>query len=552
MTRRIFKSIFGVSFLLLLCCLAVVTALLYSYFTNVQKKALVTETQLAAQGVEKNGRAWFAGLTADGYRLTWISADGTVLYDTQADASTMENHAQREEIKEALATGSGESVRSSATLGTKELYRAQKLPDGSVLRAAVTQQTAWSLVVGMLPPFCAILLAALVIALLLAGSLSRRIVGPLNALDLDRPLENDAYPELSPLLTRIERQHRQIDDQLAELGDKKNEFETITGNMSEGLVLLDRRGYVLSINRAAMRLFGTNEGCVGCDMLAVNRSPEMQKLLADALAGKRAEAVLPLAGGSYEVNAGPVLSNGETRGACLLAFDVTEKAALEEQRREFSANVSHELKTPLQSIMGSAELIENGLVKPADLPQFAGRIRTESARLVTLIDDIIRLSQLDEGGELPFETVDLRELADEAVSLLRPEAEKKNVALSLAGESVRVNGVRRLLHEIVYNLCDNAVKYNVEGGSVKITVGRDGGSAVLTVADTGIGIPKEAQSRVFERFYRVDKSHSKETGGTGLGLSIVKHAAQLHAAQLELSSEPGKGTTITVRFPNAE
>ena len=549
MTRRIFNSIFSVSFLLLLCCLAVVTALLYSYFTNVQKKALVTETQLAAQGIEKNGRAWFDGLKADGYRLTWIASDGTVLCDTQADAATMENHAQREEIREALATGSGESVRSSATLGTRELYRALKLSDGTVIRAAVTQQTAWSLVIGVLPPFCAILLAALIIALLLAGNLSKRIVGPLNALDLEKPLENETYPELSPLLTRIERQHRQINEQLSELDEKKNEFETITGSMSEGLLLLDRRGYVLSINRAAMRLFGTDERCVGCDMLTVDRSPEMQKLLAGALGGAHGETVLPLAGGSYEVNASPVVTNGESRGVCLLAFDVTEKAALEQQRREFSANVSHELKTPLQSIMGAAELIENGLVKPEDLPQFAGRIRTESARLVTLIEDIIRLSQLDEGGELPFETVDLSAVAEEAAAALAPEAEKKTVALTVTGERVEIRGVRRLLYEIVYNLCDNAVKYNVAGGRAEVNVSRDGGSAVLTVSDTGIGIPQEAQSRVFERFYRVDKSHSKETGGTGLGLSIVKHAALLHHAQLDLESTPGKGTRVTLRFP---
>ena len=549
MTKRIFNSIFSVSFLLLLCCLAVVTALLYQYFTSVQKKTLVTETQLAAQGIEKNGRAWFDGLKADGYRLTWIASDGTVLYDTQADASTMENHAQREEIKEALTAGSGESVRSSATLGEKELYRAQKLQDGTVIRTAVTQQTAWSLVFGLLPPFCAILLAALVIALLLAGNLSKRIVGPLNALDLEKPLENETYPELSPLLTRIERQHRQIEAQLTELNEKKNEFATITDNMAEGLVLLDRNGYILSINRAAERLFLTDEGCVGQDMLTVDRSAEMQKLLAQALAGTRGETVVSRAGGSYELNASPVLTNGETRGVCLLAFDVTEKAALEQQRREFSANVSHELKTPLQSIMGSAELIENGLVKPEDLHQFAGRIRTESARLVTLIEDIIRLSQLDEGGELPFETVDLYAVAQEAASALASEGEKKTVALSVTGESTQMTGVRRLLYEIVYNLCDNAIKYNVAGGSVKITVGRGDDSAVLTVADTGIGIPQEAQSRVFERFYRVDKSHSKETGGTGLGLSIVKHAALLHHAQIDLQSAVGKGTRVTLRFP---
>ena len=549
MTKRIFNSIFNVSFLMLLCCLAVVTALLYQYFTAVQKKTLVTETQLAAQGIEKNGKAWFDGLTPDGYRLTWIAADGTVLCDTQADAVTMENHAQREEIKEALETGSGESVRNSATIGKRELYRAQRLSDGTVIRTAVTQQTAWSLVLGVLPPFCAILIVAAIIALLLAGRLSRRIVVPLNALDLEKPLENETYPELSPLLTRLERQHRQIDKQMQTLQQKQDEFETVTGSMSEGLILLNDKGYILSINRAAMRLFGTNAGSVGCDMLAVNRSAGMQKLLSDALGGVRSEEILHLGESDYQVIGSPVLTDGTPRGVCILALDVTEKAALEQQRREFSANVSHELKTPLQSIMGAAELIENGLVKSEDLPQFAGCIHAESARLVTLIDDIIRLSQLDEGGELPFESVDLHEVASEVVSALSGEAEKKNVALSVSGESIRINGVRRLLYEIVYNLCDNAVKYNVEGGSAEVRTERDGDDAVLTVSDTGIGIPTDAQSRVFERFYRVDKSHSKETGGTGLGLSIVKHAAQLHSAQIDLESAPSQGTRITVRFP---
>lgn len=549
MTKRIFNAVFGVSFCLLLACLAVVTALLYQYFTDVQKKTLVTETSLAAQGIAKQGEPWFSGLDTDGYRITWVNAKGGVLYDTDADAAVMENHAGREEIREALKTGSGESERTSATLGEKELYCAQKLPDNTVVRVSVTQKTAWGLALGMFPPLCIILVAAAALAFWFAGRLSKRIVGPLNTLDLEKPLENDSYEEISPLLTRIERQHRQIDEQMQKLRERQDEFETITGSMSEGLILLNGQGYILSINPAAMRIFSADAGCVGGDMLAVNRSAEMQKLLADAFGGTHSEAVLHIGESEYQVIASPVCTDGTLCGTCLLAFDVTGKMALEQQRREFSANVSHELKTPLQSIMGSAELIENGLVKARDLKQFAGCIRSEAARLVTLIDDIIRLSQLDEGGELPWETLDLRVVAAEAVSTLLPEAEKKKVALSVSGESAPMTGVRRMLYEIVYNLCDNAVKYNVEGGRAEVRVARDGTDVLLTVEDTGIGIPLQAQERVFERFYRVDKSHSKETGGTGLGLSIVKHAAQLHGAKIELHSAPGQGTRVSVRFP---
>lgn len=551
MTKRIFNSIFSVSFFMLLTCLILIVALLYQYFTNVQKKTLVTETALVAQGLEKQGQSWFDGLDTDGYRLTWVAKDGTVLFDTETDAATMENHGQREEIKEALASGTGESERTSATFGEKELYCAERLSDGTVIRASVTQHTAWRLALGMLPLLCAILIAAAVLAIILARRMSKRIVGPLNDIDLDCPLENEAYEEISPLLTRIERQHRQITEQLDELKREQDEFATVTGSMSEGLILLNDRGFILSINPAAMRLFGTNSECVGCDMLAVNRSLEMQRLLSDALAGKRSEAALSLGGGEFQVNASPVLSKGEARGACILAFDVTEKQHAEQQRREFSANVSHELKTPLQSIMGSAELIENGLVQPDDLGRFAGRIRQESARLVTLIDDIIRLSRLDEGEELPKENVGLKAVADEVVCALSGQAAKKNVSLTVEGEDLNVMGVRRLVYEIVYNLCDNAVKYNVDGGSVRVGISREDNETVLVVSDTGIGIPPEAQGRVFERFYRVDKSHSKETGGTGLGLSIVKHAAMTCGARIELQSKVGEGTTIKVRFPKA-
>ncbi|NCC67127.1 MAG: two-component sensor histidine kinase, partial [Clostridia bacterium] len=350
-------------------------------------------------------------------------------------------------------------------------------------------------------------------------------------------------------LTRIERQHRQIEDQLKELKHRQNEFSAVTGSMNEGLILLGDGDKVLSINDSAARLFDAEPNCTGKNMLAVSRNTALQEVVAKARTGERAEAVTQIKGGSYMVDASPVVTDGKVTGVAILTFDITEKMNAERRRREFSANVSHELKTPLQSIMGSAELMENKLVKPEDIPRFAENIRTEATRLVALIDDIIRLSQLDEGGEMPREKVDLMQLSAEAVNALKTEAEKKNVTVSLSGDDAVVFGVRQLLHEILFNLCDNAIKYNVDGGKVSVTVAEQTEAVVLTVSDTGIGIPPEHRERVFERFYRVDKSHSKQTGGTGLGLSIVKHAAACHNAEIELESEELKGTTITVRFP---
>ncbi|MEF2699822.1 MAG: ATP-binding protein [Oscillospiraceae bacterium] len=550
MTKRIFRSIFLVAVAVLLACLILIMGVLYEYFNTMQRNTLAAQMTLAAQGVQNEGLSYLNGLEESTYRLTWIQADGTVLYDSRADETAMENHADREEIQEALSTGVGESERTSATLAEKTLYRAVRLSDGSVLRIGVTQYTVVTLLLGMLQPIAIVLLAAIVLSVILAKRVSKQITEPLNALDLDRPLENETYEELSPVLTRIERQHRQINSQLEQLRQKQDEFAAITGSMSEGLVLLDDKNTILSINPAAARLFGTDAACIGQNMLTVDRSLAMQKLIADAQAGTRGEAVVALAGGTYQIDASPVTSNDKRIGVCILAFDVTEKAQAEQMRREFSANVSHELKTPLQSIMGSAELIENGLVKQEDLPRFVGHIRSEAGRLVTLIDDIIRLSQLDEGGELPVESVNLTALAGEAADALSGAAGAKNVTITVEGAPAEMQGVRRLLYEIVYNLCDNAIKYNVDGGSVKVSVSKESDGVLLSVADTGIGIPSEAQSRVFERFYRVDKSHSKESGGTGLGLSIVKHAAQQHHADIHLESAPGKGTTIQIHFPN--
>lgn len=552
MTKRIFRSIFLAVIGVLLACLVIILGVMYEYFVSQQKLKLDSLTDLAAQGVSDEGMAYLDGLDVSGVRLTWIAADGTVLYDNQADAATMENHAGRAEVKEALDTGMGESERMSATLAEKTIYRAERLSDGTVIRVAVMQYTIWSMIIGVLQPFAVVLLIALILSGFLARRLALRIVKPLNTLDLEHPLENDAYEELSPLLSRIERQRRQIKNQMNELRWKQDEFAAITGGMSEGLILLNGKNTIVSINPAAAKLFGAREDSVGRDMLTLERSLAMQELIGEARKSGHTRRVMSLAGGEYQVNASLVRTQGKAAGIAIFAFDVTEKESAEQRRREFSANVSHELKTPLHAIMGTAELIENGLVKSEDLPRFGERIRTEAGRLVALINDIIRLSQLDEGAELPTEKVDLLVLAKEAAQAVSGTAAARGIDIDVKGESTMMTGVRRMLYEIAYNLIDNAVKYNVEGGRVHVTVARKGAAATLIVADTGIGIPREHQSRVFERFYRVDKSHSKETGGTGLGLSIVKHAAQYHHAAIDLTSRPGKGTRVTVRFPAAE
>ena len=552
MTWKIFRSILLVAGSVLLASLLVILGVLYDYFGGVRTGQLEDELDLAAAAVEADGADYLARVTSDRFRLTWIAADGTVLCDTAAAADTMENHAGREEFQQALATGVGQSTHYSSTLLEKTAYYARRLSDGTVLRISSAYATVGLLLLGMLQPSIVILMAALILSGLLAYRLSRRIVEPLNQLDLDHPLENDTYDELAPLLGRIDRQHKEIDRQLSALRRKNDEFDQVTASMAEGLVLLDKNGTVLSINPAARQLFGTDGSAVGQSFLTVDRSHDMSMAVQAALADGHSELRAERGGREYQFDLSRIQSGGQTLGCVILTFDVTEQEFAERSRREFTANVSHELKTPLQGIMGSAELIEAGMVKPEDMPRFIGHIRQEAARLVNLIEDIIRLSQLDEARELPCEDVDLLALAQGVERDLAPAAGAKHVALSLSGGGASIHGVRRLLYEIVYNLCDNAIKYNVEGGQVNIDVTGDGKNAAVTVKDTGIGIPPEHQDRVFERFYRVDKSHSKASGGTGLGLSIVKHAVQYHHGTIALTSEPGKGTAITVTFPLQE
>ena len=551
MTKRIFRSTLLVGVAVLAASLVLVMGALYSYFGRVQESQLRDELSLAAVGVEKSGSDYLAQLRSEQYRITWLRGDGTVLYDTQADAATMENHAQREEVQQALATGEGESSRYSSTLLQKTVYYAKRLPDGTVLRLSAVRVTAGVLVLNMLQPILLVLAAALILSGVLAGRLARRITEPLNRLDLEQPLENDTYEELAPLLRRMEHQRLLLRQQVDELKRRSEEFEQITGSMNEGLLLLDEAGTVLSINPAAQRLLGANTDCVGQDLLTVDRDVALSEAVREAKAQGHSEFRGQRNGREYQFDVTRIQSEGRTAGVVLLVFDVTERAFAERNRREFTANVSHELKTPLQGIIGSAELLENGMVKQEDVPRFVGHIRAEAQRLVTLIGDIIRLSQLDEGEPMPTEPVELLAVAQEAAENLQGAAAARDVTVTVEGELVELTGVRRLLYEIVYNLCDNAIKYNVAGGSVRLTVARCGTEAAVTVADTGIGIPADQQSRVFERFYRVDKSHSKASGGTGLGLSIVKHAVQYHHGGIRLKSQVGQGTEICVTFPMA-
>ena len=548
MTKKIFQSILLVAGCVLLASLLIIMGFLYDYFGGVEENQLRDELSLAAAAVEDGGTDYLSRLTADRCRLTWIAADGSVLYDTRTDAESLENHASRAEVSQALTTGTGESTRYSSTLMEKTMYYAQRLDDGTVLRISISRATVGMIAVGMIQPLLIVLIVALILSGLLARRLSRRIVDPLNSLDLEHPLDNDAYEELSPLLKRIHRQHVEIQTQLRELREKTDEFTQITGSMREGLLLLDEHGSILSINAAAQTLFGADAQCVGRDFLTIERSHEISAAIQAAVTDGHSEVRAERAGRVYQFDISRITSDGKLLGTVILAFDITEQEFAERNRREFTANVSHELKTPLQGIIGSAELIENGMVRPDDLPRFVGHIHAEAARLVTLIDDIIRLSQLDEGDAMPTEPVDLLAVSQEAAENLHDAAAARDVTVSVTGQPSVIPGVRRLLYEVVYNLCDNAIKYNRDGGRVDVTVAADAGGSI-TVADTGIGIAPEHQSRVFERFYRVDKSHSKASGGTGLGLSIVKHAVQYHHGRIELESTPGTGTTIRVVFP---
>lgn len=546
MTKKIFQSIMLVAGVVLIASIVLLMGCLYNYFSGIEKRQLEEALTLASRGVEKNGQDYLDGLDSSRYRLTWVSNNGAVRYDTQADSTNMDNHAGREEIREALESREGISSRYSTTLLERTLYYARRLEDGTVLRISTSHATAWVLALGILQPILIVLVVALILSGILASRVSKRVMEPLNRLDLEKSLENDAYEELSPLLTRINQQRRQIDQQIRELQRKNDEFTQITRSMAEGLVLLNQRGVILNINPAALKLFRADPSCAHKEFLTMERSRDINRVLAAALSDGHGEIRIERDGREYQIIVSRIESDGQVVGAVLLSFDISEQTFAERNRREFTANVSHELKTPLHAIMGSAELIENGLVKPEDMPRFVGHIHTEARRLVALIEDSIRLSQLDEAQGLSIEAVDLLAVANEAVETLRDAAAERNITVAVTGEAIIMQSVRRLVYEIIYNLCDNAIKYNADGGKVEISVRQGKQGISITVKDTGIGVSQEHQGRIFERFYRVDKSHSRESGGTGLGLSIVKHAVQYLHGKIELTSTPGTGTTIQI------
>ena len=554
MTKRIFTAILLVTVAILLLSSAVISVVLYEDFEAQFFNELKSEAHTIAVALE-------SGLPAEEYlpaleparvtdlRVTWVAANGDVLYDSDADETTMENHLAREEIAEALQNGYGDSTRNSATISKKTIYYACRLTDGTVLRVSGTQDSVFGILLNVLKPTAGVLLAAVLLALVLSYRVSKRVVRPLDELDLENPQKVETYDELTPLLEKISAQNRQIRTQMKQLRRSQEEFAAVTGHMSEGLLVIDAKMRLLFCNEAAKRLLHIEQAETQ-SLLTVNRSAPFREAADNALQGKHAQESLTLDGRIYQLVANPAYDGETLTGAVLLLLDVTEREDRERLRREFTANVSHELRTPLTSISGFAELIREGLAKPEDIPRFADRICSESQRLLALIEDILRLSQLDEGGSVEEKTPQkLDELACSVVQQLAPVAKEKGISITADTAPCEVMGVRRILEELIYNLCDNAVKYNRPKGSVKVTAKPIDGCPTLIVADTGIGIPEAEQERVFERYYRVDKSHSKAIGGTGLGLSIVKHAAAFHNAEITMQSEVGKGTEIKLRFP---
>ena len=548
MTKRIFRAILTVALTVLLASLVLIVGVLHGYFQDRVLDELSSRTAYIALGVEHEGVEYLEDGFPNDCRVTWVGADGAVLWDNREDSTRMENHADRPEVHEALLLGKGHAARYSDTLAQKTLYYALRLSDGSVLRVSDTQYSVWMLVLQALQPVALVMVLAFCLALWLAGRLARQLVEPINAMDLNDPGEEIGYEELAPLVGKLRSQKRQISRQMEDLRRSREEFAAITENMSEGLLIIDRETRVLSYNAAALRLLDALTPVEENSVLALNREPGFRRCVEEALAGRRREELLEREDTCCRVLANPVEQDGAVTGAVLIVLDVTEKERREALRREFTANVSHELKTPLTAILGTAEILENGMVKPEDIPHFAGNIRREAQRLIGLVNDIIKLSRLDEGDTAaPWEMVDLHAMAEEVLRQLAPAAEKQRVTMTVEGSVGPVRGVPQIIEEIIYNLCDNAIAYNKPGGSVRVTLTSTPEGERVTVADTGIGIPPELRERVFERFYRVDKSHSG--GGTGLGLSIVKHGAAYLGACIELDSELGKGSIFTLTFP---
>lgn len=548
MVKKIFRSTFFATLGVLLVTLFMVVGLLYGYFTQVQKEQLQTETALAAQGVSLEGQDYFNELKMSNVRITWVDNQGKVLYDNESDAQIMDNHANREEIKEALKDGYGESVRYSKTLTTQSLYSAQRLDNGTVIRLSVTRHSILVLLFRMFQPLFLILVLAFLLSLWLSHSIAKSIVLPLNRLDLDHPLENDAYEEISPLLRRIARHQKEVTEREVVIEQRQSEFDTIISKIKEGMILLDNNCRIISINQAAQDILQTDQTCLGKDMLQILRNLSLNNWLEKGLQGRKQEGILQLDDAHYKVMVRPIQSEDKVTGLAILFFDVTEQLQAEQLRREFTANVSHELKTPLHLISGYSEMLASDVVAQKDIPQFAEKIHSESQRMIQLVEDIIKLSHLDESEELAMEPVNLYQISEEVLDSLSAKANERHINLHLLGEPAYITGNHALIHSLIYNLCDNAIIYNRDKGDVTVNVTSNKDNIVLTVQDTGVGIAKDEQERIFERFYRVDKSRSKKLGGTGLGLSIVKHAVNQHHADIKVESQLGLGTKMTVTF----
>ncbi|HFR2937027.1 TPA: ATP-binding protein [Streptococcus agalactiae] len=546
MTKKIFRTTLSASLGIVLVTILMIMGFLYNYFNRIQREQLRTQTALASQGISFEGKDYFENLKTSNVRITWVDNKGQVLYDTQSDAKHMKNHANRQEIKEAIKSGYGESTRWSATLTEKSIYAAQRLNNGTIVRLSVAQQTIFYLLLGMMSPLAIIILLAIILSVLIARYIAKKVSEPLNNIDLDYPLSNDSYEEITPLLRRLDSHQSKIQHQKLLLQKRQKEIDTIISKIKEGMILLDDQARIVSINAEALKLFQINDDWHGRFMMEVSRDLTLKDLIDQGLKGKKKEANIDIENNHYRVLVRPTTDNNRVTGLVVLLFDVTDQLQMEQLQREFTANVSHELKTPLHVISGYSELLANQMVPNEEVPQFAAKIHKESERLVKLVEDIINLSHLDEQEKLPQETVNLYDLTQKVLEGLQAKADKKHIQINFNGEEAILRGNPVLLNSLVYNLCDNALTYNHEKGQVNVTLKNSPDTITLEVSDTGLGIAEKDKKRIFERFYRVDKSRSKIVGGTGLGLSIVKSALDFHNGSIKVDSHLGQGTTMTV------
>lgn len=549
MYKKIFRSTFAAAVMVLLMSVVLIMGILFEYFEGQLQNELKTEASYISQGLKNDGIEYFDDFNSNTRRISLITPDGAVIFDTNADKSKLDNHLQREEVQQAIKSGSGISVRYSDSMLEKTVYYAEKLEDGNILRVSTTQYTVFTVLLGLMQPVIVVMLIALLLSIFLSSRASKSIIKPINELNLDNPAENVTYDELAPLLHKIAIQNKTIDEQLKEAGQKQEEFRLITENMNEGFLVIDKAARLLTHNTSALKLLGGN-GSEQESVFMLNHSKDFIETIEKALSGESCEKIARINNKAINLIASPVYEDKKLIGAVIIIIDMTESVEREQLRREFTSNVSHELKTPLTSISGFAEIMKDGGTPEETVKDFSKSIYDEAQRLITLVSDIIKISELDENtNAFESESVNLYELAQSVAKRLQPEADKKNILIRLKGNDTYVVGVRKILDEMISNLCDNAIKYNKDNGSAEIDVHTENGFAVLSVSDTGIGIPEESKNRVFERFYRVDKSHSKAIGGTGLGLSIVKHGAIYHKAKITLDSKEGKGTSISIVFP---